>query len=167
MDLETGEIFPDMETGEITYSPQLNEETGEKEFNYYQKGCPKRRFKIPNNYLQRYFSSQKLLLHPGHDDHVSELASAIVFLLPTVLLFFPIVALVIIFIETILHQYSHKFNRLNDNDLIYFQSPLHFVGLAYCGRCREEASNNRISEIQDMRNRLRKYDLECVRRIVT
>lgn len=186
MDFETGEVSEsyDTETGEnidtsdstydseiseIPYSP-LDEETGEN------RDClwswPPKRFKVPRSFYtpsskKRNYKKRQNLRKA--DQQESELITAVIFLLPTMIFFHPILYVVVTVVEIILHNWSHKKNRKLKKDAIYFhRSPLHGISKEFCGRCKEDMAENKIIKIQDRKiNRFRKYQLEYLKRVVT
>ncbi|KAJ8933208.1 hypothetical protein NQ314_014155 [Rhamnusium bicolor] len=171
MDPETGEYYADSETGETSYSSSssssssFNVETGE----YEGDNClPRRRFRVPSSCYtptQKKDGSKKLL---KVDKQEWELITAAIFLLPTMILFYPVLSVFALMLEIFLHTWSHKKNKTLKCDNIYYQSPLHGIAKEFCGRCKFEDAKVKITKIQDIRNdKLRKYGLEYIRRVVT
>lgn len=160
MDSETGEIYQDTETGEKELT-KVNTETGETEMTVkpHQERSTKK-FKIPNP--QKPIKKEEK--HKASTNTTSDTVQVILFLLPTVLLFFPVLAALISIVEIAVHVWAHKKNKILRNTNFYYQSPLHICVREFCGACRDEISANKISKIQDMRNdKFTKY----VRRVVT
>ncbi|KAG5869668.1 hypothetical protein JTB14_035595 [Gonioctena quinquepunctata] len=150
MDVETGEYILDLETGEILTYPQFNDETGEYE------GLPHEHenFKIPRAYYTPEPKPNKRKRHKflKADYQESQLITASIYLLPTMILFHPILALVAVIIEIFLHSWSHRSNKRLKDKNVYFQSPLHPIVKEFCARCKEENSSLKITRLQDIKN---------------
>lgn len=162
MDNETGEIYQDIETGEKQLA-KVNTETGETEINNRPpQERSSKKFKIPNQ--QKSTKKSETPKPPSPANKTSDTVQVVLFLLPTVLLFFPVLAALISIVEITLHVWAHKKNKVLRDTNFYYQSPLHICVREFCGACREEMSGNKISKIQDMRNnKFTKY----VQRVVT
>lgn len=185
MDFETGEISEaydtetgenvevtesscDTETGEVPYSPR-DEETGENRD--WPWPWPSKPFKVPRSYYTpttKRKSCKKFQPMRKVNQQESELITAVIFLLPTMILFHPFLCVILVVIEIILHNWSHKKNRKLGSDTIYFhRSPLHGIVKEFCGRCKEDMAVSKISRLQDRKNdRFRKYQLEYLKRVV-
>ncbi|EEZ99759.1 hypothetical protein TcasGA2_TC002531 [Tribolium castaneum] len=152
----------DEETGEAL--TKRNIETGEEE--YILTTAPRRKttFKIPPTYTKKsndYKHNINLDLSPTF-------STALLFLLPTTIFFYPILGIVTVMIEAIIHVWAHRKNKSLKNPHLYYQSPLHIICKEFCGACREEEAKVKISKIQEKRaDKIKKYGLEYVRRIVT
>ncbi|VEN48229.1 unnamed protein product [Callosobruchus maculatus] len=167
MDNETGEFVLDTETGESRpwCFSTFDVETGEYE------DVPLKKFKIPSHYYtppeKEKKSKQKRPLRKA-DRHEIALIHAAIFLLPTFVLFHPVVAIFVAIVETVLHSWSHKSNQLLKSNRVYFQSPLHPIVKEICGKCKAEQESLRITKMQDVMNdKLRKHGLDYIRRVVT
>jgi len=179
MDSETGESFRDKETGEMPASAKVNLETGESEINRSrpEKQNNTRKFRIPSkqpppkqNSLNTIKRANKSLVPVKAPQifNTNDVTPCLLFLLPTTLFFYPILAACISFIEVVLHVWAHKKNKKLTNKDIYYQSPLHIFVSEFCGSCREERSKDKIISIQDKRNyKFIKYSIDCVHGIVT
>lgn len=152
----------DTETGEILYPSQYNAETGEYEG--FLSLPPRTTFRIP--------PEQKPDKEPHKESRtncqVLELITAALFLLPTAILSYPIVSILIVLLEMIIHNWVHKKNKTLQSDTFYYKSPLHGIVKEFCGRCKDLNTKEKISKLQDMRNeKMKKYGLESIRRVVT
>lgn len=165
--LETTNTRCDTETGEAPYSPR-DEETGENR-NW---PWPAKPFKVPRSYYtpssRKKYSKRRRTIRKA-DPQESELITAVIFLLPTMIFFHPIVCAITLIIEIILHNWSHKKNKKLKSDTIFFhRSPLHGIVKEFCGICKEDMAGNKIAKIQDRKNdRFRKYQLHYLKRVVT
>ncbi|XP_066148402.1 uncharacterized protein [Euwallacea fornicatus] len=176
MDKETGEVnykfqvSKDAETGEeeyITYC--LDQETGEKQYYTLDRICES--LKMPNLFkVSRYSTHVTAVVGKPNTKSSSsriEFMTAIVFLLPTFILFTPILGMLIPILDIILHKWCHKKNaKLNSQDMIYYKSPLHMILKEFCSECRMEEECKKIGEIQNIRNNKRYFMQESLRRVV-
>lgn len=169
MDIETGENYPDQETGETPSIPHLNMETGEREMNR-QRPIPsnKRPFKIPKNctkQVKEKIENDKKCHAVKKNVHSSAISFAFLLFIPV--FFMPAVGVLISFIEVVLHMWAHKKNKkLKNSDFIY-QSPFHVFLSEFCHLCIDENAKNKITKLQDKRNyKFTKYSIEYVRRVV-
>lgn len=175
MDSETGECYRDKETGELPAVAKVNLETGETEINHTMPEKESRkRFRVPNNNPTKKSMprSQTKQYHvpPDGDTHfsTSDVVPCVLFLLPTTLCFYPIIAAFLSIVEVILHVWAHKKNKTLPNKEVWYQSPLHIFVREFCGACKEQRSVNKITMIQDKRNyKFIKYGIDYVRGIVT
>ncbi|RZC35232.1 hypothetical protein BDFB_005516, partial [Asbolus verrucosus] len=155
----------DEETGEIT--TRFNCETGEEESVITSapiRGKPKV-FKIPSSY---YMNSAKRNEEKVRCEYPPTAATAVLYLLPTTILFYPILGIITVTIEVIIHIWAHRKNKLLKNKNLYYQSPLHIICKEFCGACKEENSKMKITMLHERRaDKIKKYGLEYVRRIVT
>lgn len=184
MDFETGEISEpcDMETGEnleISYhtcdtetgetaSYPRDQETGETK----DWALEIKRFKIPRSYYTprgpKYTKKRHKIRKACPQE--SQLITAAIYLLPTMIFFHPILWIIAILVEIRLHNWSHKRNKQLGNNTIYFhQSPLHGITKEFCGKCKDETATNKISKIQDRQNynRFGKQQLDYIKRVIT
>lgn len=158
-----GETRVDTETGEILYPPLYNPETGEYEGHFY---LPlKSKFRIPPH--QRL--DKKTLNKPMKVNKMEvEIIVAAILLLLAMVMFYPIVAIAVCICEIILHNWVHKKNKTLKDDTFYYRSPLHCIVKEFCARCKDVSATEKIWKLQDERNdRMRKYGLESIRRVVT
>ncbi|XP_018576749.1 uncharacterized protein LOC108915259 [Anoplophora glabripennis] len=153
----------DMETGEILYPSQYNAETGEYEGFL---ALPQRvKFQIP----PQIKPNKKTHRGPKMDEQNLELITAAIFLLPTAILFNPVLWAVALILEIVIHSWTHKKNSTLRNDTVhYYRSPLHGIVKEFCAKCKDSNAKEKISKLQDRRNdKMRKYGLESIRRVVT
>ncbi|KAJ3662696.1 hypothetical protein Zmor_007031 [Zophobas morio] len=153
----------DAETGEeIT---RLNLETGEVEFIITSKKLPAKPkvFRIPTSCMNLKKREEKIKF-----DSSPTFTAALVFLLPTTIFFSPILGLLVVLIEVIIHVWAHRKNKLIRHKNLYYQSPLHIICKEYCGACKEEESKIKITKFQEKRaDKFKKYGFEYFKRIVT
>lgn len=162
MDGRKGEPCIDTETGEILYPSLYNAETGEYE------GLitlpQKIKFRIPPQQKLNKMHNIPIKVNK----HELELLTAAIFLLPTIILFYPILSIFIFIMEIILHNWVHKKNKTLRDDTFYYKSPLHCIVKEFCGRCKDLSTKEKITKMQDKRtDKMRKYGLESIRRVVT
>ncbi|KAJ8978951.1 hypothetical protein NQ317_009347 [Molorchus minor] len=152
MDLETGENYRDSETGEIYCETFYNEETGEFEGNNHHS--PTIKFKIPssalitkeNKWIKNYRSTKA-------SKNELELITAAIFLLPTLILFYPVLGLLLFYI----HGPTKRTKNLKKIRLCITRA-LHIILKEFCAKCRYENAKRKITKIQDIRNdKLTKY----------
>ncbi|XP_050501086.1 uncharacterized protein LOC126881090 [Diabrotica virgifera virgifera] len=159
MDAETGEFYLDLETGEISEAPTVqNVETGEYEYT--------RTFKIPSYYYRRYQErKEKTNCTPRKADPLeSQLITAAIFLLPTMIFFHPIMLVFVCVIEIFLHTRIHRKNKELEDLSFYYQSPLHGLTKEVCARCKDEKAKNKIAKLQDKQHeKFKNY----IKRVVT
>jgi len=165
------DLKPDEETGELTPKPTFNSETGEEEFTYfYPSETPRNKpicFKVPTAEYATANKSKIGNLKPNPETSTTT-AAAILYLLPTVVFFYPILAIFTVSIEIILHVWAHRKNRKLKDENRYYQSPLHIICQEFCAACKEEKSKLKIHKLQEKRlDKIKKYGLEYVKRIVT
>lgn len=165
-DSETGENLDlyvprlDIETGEAPLCP-CDQETGEC------SGWSAKPFKIPRFYYtasnkKRAFKKRHRLRKANPQE--SELITAAIFLLPTMIFFHPILCVISLIIEIVLHNMSHsKNNKLKSDTIFFHRSPLHGILKEFCGTCKEEMSVNKIRKIQDRKN----VRFQYLKRVVT
>lgn len=150
MDEETGEYFLNLETGEVSILPLIqNVETGEYE------DLPIRRFKIPSSYYttKKQTRSKKPIRQLRKADPLeSQLITAAIFLLPTMIFFHPILSLIFCITEILLHNWFHETNKALKDRSVYFRSPLHGIVKEMCGRCKEESATVKIARLQDIQH---------------
>lgn len=168
MDLETGESLRDKETGEMPASARVNTETGESEIN---RKTPKqnnntKKFRIPNpNPPPPPKTNNSEMKNPFPNNNI---ASCMLFLLPTTLFFYPPLALCMLTAEIILHIWAHKQNKRTTKKDVCYRSPLHIILREFCAACKEERSKNKIINMQDKRSyKFLKYGIDYVHGITT
>lgn len=172
-DMETGEDIElnhhtcDTETGEIAICSR-DKETGETSY-WIWKHKP---FKVPRSYYTprrpKYTKKRHKLRKACPQE--SQLITAAIYLLPTMVFFHPILCVFAVIVEIILHTWSHKRNKELGTDAIYFyQSPLHGIVKEFCGKCKDETAAIKISKIKDRQNynRFGKQQLEYFKQVIT
>lgn len=173
-DTETGENLEltdcscDTETGEVPYSPR-DKETGEN--SDWPWPWPTKRFKVPRSYYTpTKRNSKQCRKFRKANPQESELITAVIFLLPTMIFFHPILSVIAVVVEIILHKWSHKKNKKLKSDTIYFhQSPLHGIVKEFCAKCKDDMTANKITKLQDRQNydHFGKDQLQYLKRVVT
>ncbi|XP_049294080.1 uncharacterized protein LOC125769400 [Anopheles funestus] len=78
-------------------------------------------------------------------------AAHLLFLLPLLFMTPKLFALVITFVEAILHMWAHRKNSTNGNPDVYYRSPMHVVTRNFCEICRHERLMGRVGKLQDVR----------------
>ncbi|XP_044263426.1 uncharacterized protein LOC123010507 [Tribolium madens] len=152
----------DEETGEALLNRNI--ETGEDEYISSVAPLRKKTFKIPPTYTKKAKNGKKTI----NLDLSPTFSTALLFLLPTTIFFYPILGILAVMVEAVIHVWAHRKNKSLKNQHLYYQSPLHIICKEFCGSCREEESKMKISKIQEKRaDKIKKYGLEYVRRIVT
>lgn len=186
MDFETGEISEsydsetgenleisqctcDTETGETPPSPR-DKETGESSYWLWQWRT--KPFKIPRAYYTPHSMRHSKKKHTFRkaNPQESELITAVIYLLPTMIFFHPLLSVIAVVIELILHNWAHKKNKKLKSDTIYFhQSPLHGIVKEFCAKCKDDMTVNKITKMQDRQNynHFGKNQLEYLKRVVT
>lgn len=181
MDDETGEINYTLqiqtndETGEDEYMMYyVNEETGEREYYSVEKICDS--LQMPNPFkISRYttnlstivkLENSKFKTSEKHNDFIT----AIVFLIPTFIIFTPILGFFILTFDVLLHRWCHQQNsklKLKGIYDKYYHSPLHTIYKEFCAKCIDEEGCRKINKIQDIRyNRKRIMVGESLRGVV-
>ncbi|CAG9864448.1 unnamed protein product [Phyllotreta striolata] len=156
------EYFLNVETGEVSVLPLIqNDETGEYE------DLPIKRFKIPSSYYckKQTARSKRTNRKPLKADPLeSQLINAAIFLLPTMIVFHPVLSIIVFVVEIIVHNWFHKTNKALKDRSVYFRSPLHGILKEMCGRCKEESATVQIAKLQDIQHdKLKNY----LKRVVT
>ncbi|KAJ8922290.1 hypothetical protein NQ315_004229 [Exocentrus adspersus] len=125
------------------------------------------RFRIPSTREQKPTNNSKWPCCKVDKPEV-EFITALVFLLPTMILFHPILSIVTCVLEIILHSWVHKKNKTLRDGTFYYKSPLHGIVKEFCGRCKDQQTKDKITKIQDMRNnKMQRYELEYIKSMVT
>lgn len=75
----------------------------------------------------------------------------LLFLLPLLFVTPKLFALVISFVEVMLHMWAHRKNSTNGNPDVYYRSPMHVVTRQFCEVCRHERLMGRVGKLQDVR----------------
>lgn len=167
MDLETGEDYRDLETGELPARPSLNRETGEQEpINTeppkYTCKNSKKPFRVPSSYTNTITESSTIL------HNACNRRAPIIFALLIIAFFIPPIGVVISITEILLHMWAHKKNKQLRNTNMYYESLFHDILCEFCRLCIEENSKQKITKLQDRsNNKFTKYSFEYVRRVVT
>ncbi|XP_060520260.1 uncharacterized protein LOC132698287 [Cylas formicarius] len=137
MDTETGEFLCEMdrETGENrSWGAYLNTETGEDE-------CSKKPFRISDRAGgARFRLSAKKRIESS--ETLSQFIKAVVFLVPTAIVFTPLLGLFVLTSACFLHRWSHRQNRklkMMGDYSIYYRNPLHALSKEFCHLCMEES----------------------------
>ncbi|CAG9763135.1 unnamed protein product [Ceutorhynchus assimilis] len=181
MDEETGEsdykfqISKNAETGEeeyVTYC--LDEETGEKLYCTIDKICES--FQMPNPFkITRYATHLTAIVRHRNDkskkssERRMEFMTAIVFLIPTFIIFTPLLGVIILTFDFILHRWCHRQNaklRHRNDSSIFYQSPLHMINKEFCSKCLYEEDGKKIHAIQNIRYNRKHMVKESLRRAV-
>lgn len=75
------------------------------------------------------------------------------FLIPSLLFFPKVVAIMIVLIEVLLHVWAHSKNATNENENIYYRSPLNSLTSQFCTLCREEIIEVQVNKMQEERSK--------------
>ncbi|XP_058126484.1 uncharacterized protein LOC131281915 [Anopheles ziemanni] len=78
-------------------------------------------------------------------------AAHLLYLLPLLFMTPKLFALVISFVEMILHVWAHRKTGTNGNPSVYYRSPMHVVTRNFCEICRHERLMGRVGKLQDVR----------------
>lgn len=78
-------------------------------------------------------------------------AAHLLYLLPLLFMTPKLFALVISFVEMILHVWAHRKTGTNGNPAVYYRSPMHVVTRNFCEVCRHERLMGRVGKLQDVR----------------
>ncbi|XP_050302308.1 uncharacterized protein LOC126740373 [Anthonomus grandis grandis] len=181
-DNETGEsqynlhLCRNVETGEEEYLAYcLDKETGEKQYCSLDRICES--FEMPNPFkVSRYTTQLTAIVRHENSKYKSsekrmEFITAIVFLIPTFIIFTPLLGLLILSLDIVLHRWCHLQNSKKglrkDEGLFYYQSPLHMLYKEFCSKCSAEEAGRKIHKIQSIRyNKKRSTMQESLRRVV-
>jgi len=181
MDEETGEfdyklqVSKDAETGEEEYLTYcLDQETGEKYYYTIDRICQS--LQMPNPFrINRYTTHLSAIVRRENVKHRSserhmEFITAIVFLIPTFIIFTPLLGVFILTFDVLLHRWCHRQNAklgLRSDHGIYYQSPLHTIYKEFCSKCLHEEDTKKIHKIQNIRYNRKRYTMEeSLRRVV-
>lgn len=164
MELHSNEYL-DSETGEISYCDTWNVETGEYEgeLHYLVK-----KFKIPRSYFTTDAKKSTPMPRKRQKCQQTEIdfIHALIFLLPTMILFHPVLGIVVCVAEFFLHTWSHRKNKQLKSSTVYFQSPLHLISKELCGRCKAQNEAMQITKLLK-NDKFKKAGLDYIKRIVT
>lgn len=105
---------------------------------------------------------QEIIFGSNHTSH-----RLFLIIVPTIFIYTRLSAVLTIIFEVILHVWSHKKNSNNTNESIYYRSPLHVITSQFCGTCRQEMEMERVSKLQDERQRCWRLRLEDVARRIS
>ncbi|XP_035908466.1 uncharacterized protein LOC118510581 [Anopheles stephensi] len=179
LNLETGEmeygtvggydrdrIYLDKETGEVSSDP--TEQIGSRR--------RRTKFHVPKQYLRNQCGiiarrpppssvpaapsvgcammacKQKMIPMMKEEITVGYNSTAhLLFLLPLLCVTPKLFALVISFVEVMLHMWAHRKNSTNGNPDVYYRSPMHVVTRNFCELCRHERLMGRVGKLQDVR----------------
>uniref|UniRef100_A0A182IX24 Uncharacterized protein n=1 Tax=Anopheles atroparvus TaxID=41427 RepID=A0A182IX24_ANOAO len=75
----------------------------------------------------------------------------LLYLLPLLFMTPKLFALVICFVEMILHVWAHRKTGTGGNPAVYYRSPIHVVTRNFCEVCRHERLMGRVGKLQDVR----------------
>ena len=59
----------------------------------------------------------------------------------------------IVLIEVLLHVWAHSKNATNENENIYYRSPLNSLTSQFCTLCREEIIEVQVNKMQEERSK--------------
>ncbi|ENN79823.1 hypothetical protein YQE_03646, partial [Dendroctonus ponderosae] len=173
MDEETGEInyslhvSKDAETGEEEYvNYWLDQETGEKQYFSLDRICHS--LQMPNPFRINRYATHLTAIVQNSKHKTSqkrmEFITAIVFLLPTFIIFTPLLGIIVLIFDVILHKWCHRKNaRLAREDMIYYRSPLHMIYREFCLKCIAEEHSRKIEEIHNRRLNRKRSAMEMLK----
>uniref|UniRef100_A0A182K9B2 Uncharacterized protein n=1 Tax=Anopheles christyi TaxID=43041 RepID=A0A182K9B2_9DIPT len=177
LNLETGEIEYGTVGGYDRDRIYLDKETGEVSSEPTEPAGSRRRrtkFHIPKQYLRNQCGiigrrpptapaapsvscalmacKQKMIPMVKEEITVGYNSTAhLLFLLPLLFMTPKLFALVISFVEVMLHMWAHRKNSTNGNPDVYYRSPMHVVTRQFCEICRHERLMGRVGKLQDVR----------------
>ncbi|XP_033223723.1 uncharacterized protein LOC117177251 [Belonocnema kinseyi] len=175
VDVETGESFDvqdhPQENGALAYLVN-NVETGEPEVNddtpRIHRKVP---FKIPREVRENYAPAKKISEDCMDIESVLEGDSfgqinPICLFLPAIIYCKWCIAILLV-METILHVYSHRKNKILKDPSVYYQSPFHGISSQFCALCQSETCMNRVGKMQQAR--MHRFLRQCnyMKRVVT
>lgn len=76
------------------------------------------------------------------------------FLIPTIFMCFRFYAVAMAFVEIFLHVWAHKKNARNQNQNIYYRSPLHIITSQFCASCLHKRQMDKVSKLQEKRQKI-------------
>lgn len=129
---------------------------------------------VEDKFISRYTTQLTAIVRHENTKYKSsekrmEFITAIVFLIPTFILFTPLLGVFILTFDVILHRWCHRQNaklRLRRDESQYYQSPLHMIYKEFCSKCVAEEDCRKINKIQDKRYNKRYTVGESLRRVV-
>ncbi|XP_053672473.1 uncharacterized protein LOC128722816 [Anopheles nili] len=173
---ETGEMEYGTVGGYDRERIYLDKETGEVSSYPTEPAAPQRRrskFHIPKQYLRNQSGiiarrqptpatpsvgcalmacKQKMIPMMKEEITVGYNSTAhLLFLLPVLFMTPKLLAVVITFVEVMLHMWAHRKNTANGNPDVYYRSPMHVVTRNFCELCRHERLMGRVGKLQDVR----------------